>query len=123
MSIDGLGDFVITFRSFIDLNKSTGINPNVLPQPQTRSTRSRSSNITPSPSNSNRIEPVRDNIMEADPDYEVEWEMEVDSLGRKILEEGKTKIRMPFHEIFFSIVAGSPQTLSIEEFGMVLIWN
>lgn len=40
--------------------------------------------------------------------YNVEWEKEVDELGRKILKEG---IRLPSLEIFFKVLPGKPETI------------
>lgn len=52
-----------------------------------------------------------------DPPYEIEWEQEVDFHGRKILKDGEKKIRLPYYEIKYSVVAGLPDKFKIEAFG------
>jgi len=115
MNIEELGDFVITFRSYIDLRKSENATVKDKSRSRVRSTRLR--NTGSSTPTQNGAE-ANENVLIIDPDYEVEWDLDVDSIGRKIIsEEGENPIRLPFHEILFTVVAGSPASLSIDEFG------
>jgi len=114
MNIEELGEYVITFRSYIDLRKSDNATLKDKSRSRARSTRFRNTgSSTPAQSGTE----VNENDLIIDPDYEVEWDLDVDSIGRKIISEGENPIRLPFHEILFTVVAGSPASLSIDEFG------
>jgi hypothetical protein len=57
-------------------------------------------------------------VLPVEKPYNVEWEDEVDTVGRKILicESGR-KIRLPFHEIEFDVVAGSAVAARLDQIG------
>ncbi len=115
-----VGNYVVIFRSFVEQFAQDGlslvetVNSDVcLPTSRGPGRPRRSLPVEKSSRGKNSV------YNEPAPPYEKEWMMEVDQLGRKILTEGDEKIRMPYLQIRFSVVAGPPHKFEIDELGLL----